>query len=764
MARTIMAKIMAKNMIKNSMLELNRIIHGAAQAASTQEQVQLIVDAISDVITTDVCSLYRQTSDKAMALIASHGLAKGHPFIIPANQGLVGRVAQSRHSINVIHPEELPDYYYVAGSNEEQFHSFCGVPLVHRGDVIGVLVVQSRRAESLATEQEAFLTTLAMHLALLLASLPTHLSQQPGPLQNDYRQGISGAPGIAIGRASVRQAAGLAMVMESNGESIDDELAHWLRLKAMVIDELKRERRVVEQTLGDNLAAVVDAYQMLLDDPSFGTHITDAIKTGKSLPWALKQTVSYFSELFKEMDDPYLRARHEDIEQLGDKLYLSWLGSDSTVIGIDDEIDNESAIILVGRQLSVSDIVSLPAERLAGIVCFAGAALSHISVFANALGIPAVMGVGELPLNRGEQLILDGDNGLVVIAPSDTVTAEYQSIIKSQQAFAQSLQADHHLPAITTDGIRVALLANSGLQADLMPGLKQGAEGIGLYRTEIPFMVRQSLPSETDQVAVYREVINAYQDKPVYIRTLDIGADKPLPYLPLVEEENPALGWRGIRFTLDNLQLLMTQFRAIMRAAAGQDNVHLLLPMIGSTSELDKCIELLDESLQQLLAEGETVCRPPLGIMVEVPSSISLLPFWRKKLDFISIGSNDLSQYLLALDRNSPLVGKLYDPLHPAVIHELLRIVRSARDCELPVSLCGEMASDPVAVLLLLGMGIRQLSMSSSKLPLIKWLVRAICISDAEAFLAQALTMDSAQGIRAASETLMKKIGANHDH
>ncbi|MGK0500605.1 MAG: phosphotransferase system enzyme I (PtsI)/phosphotransferase system enzyme I (PtsP), partial [Oceanicoccus sp.] len=651
--------IMAKNMIKNSMLELNRIIHGAAQAASTQEQVQLIVDAISDVIATDVCSLYRQTGDKEMALIASHGLAKGHPFIIPANQGLVGRVAQSRHSINVIDPEELPDYYYVAGSNEEQFHSFCGVPLVHRGDVIGVLVVQSRRAESLATEQEAFLTTLAMHLALLLASLPTLLSQQARPLQNDYRQGISGAPGIAIGSASVRQAAGLAMVIESNGENSDDELAHWSRLKATVIDELKRERQVVEQTLGDNLAAVVDAYQMLLGDPSFGAHITDAINTGKSLPWALKQTVSYFSELFKAMDDPYLRARHEDIEQLGDKLYLAWLGSDSTVA----EIDNESAIILVGHQLSVSDIVSLPAERLAGIVCSAGAALSHISVFANALGIPAVMGVGELPLHSGEQLIIDGDNGLVVIAPSDAVTAEYQSIIKSQRAFAQSLQADHDLPAITTDGIRVTLLANSGLQADLMPGLKQGAEGIGLYRTEIPFMIRQSLPSEADQIAVYREVINAYQDKPVYIRTLDIGADKPLPYLPVVEEENPALGWRGIRFTLDNLQLLMTQFRAIMRAAAGQDNVHLLLPMIGSTSELDKCIELLDESLRQLLAEGETVCRPRLGIMVEVPSSIPLLPFWRKKLDFISIGSNDLSQYLLALDRNSPLVGKLYDPL-----------------------------------------------------------------------------------------------------
>ncbi|ETN93035.1 Phosphoenolpyruvate-protein phosphotransferase [Gammaproteobacteria bacterium MOLA455] len=736
-----------------SMLEFNRIIQGAALADSAEQQVQLIVDAISEVVATDVCSLYRQNADKDMALIASHGLAKGHPFIIPANRGLVGRVAQSRHSINLINPDELADYYYVAGSNEEQFHSFCGVPLVQRGDVIGVLVVQSRRPQALAPEQEAFLTTLATHLALLLASLPAQLCQPSRPLLNDYRTGISGAPGIAIGRARVRRAAGLANAVESTTEQIDAELDAWLALKSRVMAELKQERHIVEQTLGDNLAAVVDAYQMLLDDPGFGAHVTDAIKTGKVLPWALKLAVSYFSELFKAMQDPYLSARHEDIEQLGDKLYLAWRGHEPEIMAPEDG----SPIILVGDQLSVSDIVSLPIDLMVGIVCSAGAALSHISIFANALGIPAVVGVGELSLPMSQQLIVDGDNGQIIIAPSEALIEEYQSIIKSQQNVALRLAVNRDLAAITTDGIKVRLMANSGLQADLLPGLKNGAEGIGLYRSEIPFMVRQSLPSEADQVAVYREVIESYKNKPVYIRTLDIGADKPLPYLPIVEEDNPALGWRGIRFTLDNLQLLITQFRAVMVAAAGRDDVHLLLPMVGSTGELNQAIELLDESLKQLLAEGKSVCRPRLGIMVEVPSSISLLPLWRNRLDFISIGSNDLSQYLLAIDRNNPLVGKLYDPLHPAIIHEILRIVRCAQDCQLPVSLCGEMASDPVAVLLLIGMGIRQLSMSSSKLPLIKWLLRATSVSDAEAFLTEALTMDNAQDIRAAAETLIAK-------
>lgn len=734
-----------------SMLEFNRIIQGAALADSPEQQVQLIVDAISEVVATDVCSLYRQNANKDMALIASHGLAKGHPFIIPANQGLVGRVAQSRQSINLINPDELADYYYVAGSNEEQFHSFCGVPLVQRGDVIGVLVVQSRRPQALAPEQEAFLITLATHLALLLASLPAQLYQPLRPLLNDYRNGISGAPGIAIGKARVQRVAGLTKAAESTIEHTEEELEAWLALKSKVMAELRHERNIVEKTLGDNLAAVVDAYQMLLDDPGFGAHITDAIKTGKALPWALKLAVSYFSELFKAMQDPYLRARHEDIEQLGDKLYLAWCGYEAEIV----EPEDDSPIILVGDQLSVSDIVSLPIDLMVGIVCSAGAALSHISIFANALGIPAVMGVGELSLSMGQPLIVDGDNGQIIIAPSEALITEYQSIIKSQQDVARRFAENRDLAAITTDGTKITLMANSGLQADLLPGLKNGAEGIGLYRSEIPFMVCQSLPSEADQVAVYRDVIEAYKNKPVYIRTLDIGADKPLPYLPIVEEDNPALGWRGIRFTLDNLQLLITQFRAVMVAAAGRDNVHLLLPMVGSTGELNQAIELLDESLQQLLAEGKSVCRPRLGIMVEVPSSISLLPLWRHKLDFISIGSNDLSQYLLALDRNNPLVGKLYDPLHPAIIHEILRIVRSAQECQLPVSLCGEMASDPIAVLLLIGMGIRQLSMSSSKLPLIKWLLRATSVSDAEAFLAQALTMDNAEDIRAAAEPLI---------
>tara|TARA_R110000822_G_scaffold187752_28_gene326973 strand:+ start:40071 stop:42419 length:2349 start_codon:yes stop_codon:yes gene_type:complete len=745
--------------MNNVMLELTRITREAALAETPEEQVQIVVDAISEVIQIDVCSLYLQNVEKDMVLLASHGLTKNHPIIIPFGKGLVGLVAQFRHTLNITEPSEHVDYYYVPQSDEEQFHSFCGVPLVRRGQVIGVLVVQSRKSVMLGNEQEAFLSTLASHLALLVPALPIQQDSLSG--NNQRYDGISGASGIAIAAIKLTHSEQLIDVPDTCAENLTIELAQWHELKAAVIEEFQQERNTVEQTLGEGLAAIVDAYQMLLADPTFGDKVEHEINAGKSLLTAIKHTVHYFSALFQSMDDPYLKARHEDIDHLGDKLHQAWLGRNSEQL----QADISTPVVLMGKHISVSDIVSLPTEKLAAIVCFAGAALSHIAVFANALGIPAVMGVGELNhLIEGDQVIVDGNTGQVILRPSKLVISEYQSLVSSRRHFDQKLQALSALPAVTTDGIDVELLVNSGLQADVMPGLRNGADGIGLYRTEIPFMVRHSLPSEEEQIEVYQHVFRAYDEKPVYIRTLDIGGDKPLPYLPVIEEENPALGWRGVRFTLDNLQLMMTQLRAIVRAAEGRDNIHVLLPMVSATIELDQCIALLDDACQQLIAEGVLVRRPKIGVMVEVPAVISLLPFWHDKVDFISIGTNDLSQYLLAIDRNNPLVGKRYDSLHPAVIHELVRIVDVAEKYSLPVCLCGEMASDPIAVMLLVGLGIRRLSLSSSKLPFIKWVLRSMSKQEAEIFSQQALKLDNAEAIRRLGVTVFSRLGIKLDN
>jgi phosphotransferase system enzyme I (PtsI)/phosphotransferase system enzyme I (PtsP) len=642
----------------------------------------------------------------------------------------------------------------VSQTDEEQFYSFCGVPIVRRGRVIGVLVVQSRQAVMLGNEHEAFLSTLAAHLALLVPELPRKEVQLKG--KNLRCAGISGASGIAIGTITLIQSKHLMDVPDALSKDPRHELIQWQALKTAVIEDIQRERQVVKQTLGESLAAIVDAHQMLLADPVFVEKIEGEIKAGQSLLTAIKHTVYYFSEVFRGMDDLYFRARHEDIDHLGDKLYQVWLGRDVARASV----GGSDAMVLMGNQISVSDIVSLPAEKLAAIVCFAGAALSHIAVFANALGIPAVMGVGELKgMVEGEQVIVDGNVGQVIRNPSAVVIAEYRSLLTSRRQREKQLEGLSDSPAITNDGVRIELFVNSGLQADVMPGIRNGADGIGLYRTEIPFMIRDSLPSEDEQVEVYRHVFRAYAGKPVYIRTLDVGGDKPLSYLPVIAEANPALGWRGIRFTLDNMQLMMTQLRAIIRAAEGKNNVHLLLPMISATSEVDQCIALLNAACQQLNAEGELVCRPKLGVMVEVPAVISLLPFLSDKLDFISIGSNDLSQYLLAIDRNNPLVGKLYDPLHPAVIHELRRIVDVARKHRLPVCLCGEMASDPLAMLLLLGLGVRRLSLSSSRLPLIKWIIRSVSIGETVIFAKQALQLDNAAAIRQLGMSAFERLG-----
>jgi len=742
--------------VNDFMLELTRITHKASLTENQREQIQVIVSAIKETIDVDVCTIYRRNLDNEMYLLATHGLAKRHPIIIPQNLGLVGLVAKSQHTLNMIEPANHPDYYFVSQSDEDAFHSFCGTPLVHRGEVIGVLVVQSRKPVLLGQAQEAFISTLAAHLALLLSAIP----QEKGRASkyNQRSAGICGASGTAIGAIELVKSEHLMDFPDSPAQDLQHELAQWLELKKTVADQVLQERNAVEKNLGESLASIVDIYQALLADHKFGDKVESYLRTGLGLLTAIKHTVRYFSDLFQSMEDPYLRARHEDIDYLGDKLYQAWLGKNGCL----PAAKINAPVVLMGSQISVSDIISLPAQHLVAIVCFSGAALSHIAVFANALGIPAVMGVGELKgLSNGEQVIVDGNIGQIIRNPSKPVIKEYKILADSQLHLDQKLQTLHDKPAITSDGVRIELFANSGLQADVMPGVHNGADGIGLFRTEIPFMVRNSLPSEDEQIEVYQQVFQAYCNKPVYIRTLDIGGDKPLPYLPIIEEENPALGWRGIRFTLDNLQLMMTQLRAIIRAAKGRENIHILLPMLSTTSQLDKCIELVDMACAQLISEGICIQRPKIGIMVEVPAVIPLLQFWHNKLDFISIGSNDLSQYLLATDRNNPFVGKLFDTLHPAIIHELKRIITIADRYQLPLSLCGEMASDPVAMMILIGLGMRRLSLSSSRLPLIKWIICAIAIEDAQYFAQQALLLDNASAIRQLGLSTLTKLGVD---
>lgn len=723
-------------------LELTRIVQEVSLIESSADQVRHMVDAISQVTGADVCSLYRASDDGDMVLLATHGLDASYPVKIPAGKGLVGRVVRSRHSLNLADASSHPDYFYVKETHEERFRSYCGVPLVRFGEVVGVLAVQRVQAEKLSDEQEAFLSTLASQLALIVANIPAITLN--ASLFNQRTTGVSGSPGIGIGYAAICASDDLSDVPDAECEDIDVALADWEQLLLAVRAEIKAEQAALGSALSDSVTSIFDAYEMLLGDKSLTDKVVAEIRAGLWLPAAIRTSIQYFADLFRAMDDPYLRARSEDIQHLGNKLYNTWRGAKPA-----DYAHMQGPVVLVGAQITVSHIAAIAPGDLAGIVCFEGSRLSHTAVLANAMGIPAVMGVGQLKgMHSGEEMVVDGNDGQVIRHCNAMMVEEYRRLVSEEQSFLNSLTGLRDQPAITTDGEEITLLTNTGLLADISPGLKNGAEGVGLYRTEIPFIVRDSFPTEDEQVQVYQKVFGAYAGKPVYARTLDVGGDKQLPYYPITAEENPALGWRGIRFTLDNIQLLMTQVRAMIRAAQPTNNLHILLPMLSSSSEIDVFLQLLDDACRQLTEEGLVFSRPRVGAMVEVPAAISQLPFWKKKIDFISIGSNDLSQYLLALDRNNARVANRYDHAHPAVLHEVYRIVTIAKQCQLPVSLCGEMAADPVAVLLLLGMGIRRLSMSSSKLPRIKWLIRSIPLTAAQQFLAVALTLDNVVDIR----------------
>jgi len=729
--------------LANVILELSRLQKEVLELASPAEQVRKIVDSISEIVGTDVCTLYLVDQQANMVLTASHGLVQTGPVTIPAGRGLVGLAARSRHPINLARASEHPDFYYVEGTAEERFQSFCGIPLVHYGKVVGVLVVQSREPEALSPENEGFLVTLSSQLAHIVADMPAALQ---GSHFNTYLRGVKGSSGIGIGTGVLCDHGDLYTVPDEPCPDAEAAIRQWHELINTVQLELKREEGMLGGLLSDSVAGIFRTYSSLLADQALINKVELEIRNDNWLPGALRRAIHYFADLFLAMEDPYLRARHEDIHHLGNKLYTTFKGNSSLTL-VTKDIEQ---VVLIGHEVSISDIAAVPSEKLAGLICFAGSSMSHTAVLANALGIPAVMGVGSLKhLRNQERFIVDGNSGQIVRYPNDMLCAEFQRLIDEEKKLLGKLSALRDQPAVTPDGHEIRLFTNSGLLADLSPGLRHGAQGIGLYRTEIPFLVRDSFPSELDQLDVYQQVFKAYQGKPVYMRTLDIGGDKQLPYFPITGEDNPALGWRGIRFTLDNSQLMMTQVRAMLRAAGTSGNLHILLPMISSAEELNSFNELLTEALQQLQQEGHSVQRPRVGVMVEVPAAISQLPFWSNRIDFVSIGSNDLTQYLLALDRNNSRVANRYDHMHPAVLHELYRVVRLAREYDLPLSLCGEMASDPMAVILLVGMGISTLSMSATKLPRIKYLIRALPQRRAEAILQQCLQLDNVQDIRA---------------
>lgn len=741
---------------------LRRVVQEVNGAADFTEALRIIVTRVRDALEVAVCSIYLKSPRSGrLVLMASQGLraeAVGR-VEMEVSEGLVGLVASRAEPINLENASEHPRFRYFPETGEERFLSFLGVPIIQQRKLLGVLVVQHHEARRFDDEHVSFLITLAAQLAgaITYAEFTDEISREPSPLShaNVEATGIAGAPGVAIGRAVVAyRLAELDSIPDREGRGLEVEQATLHAAVAETRQEIEDLKTRMESLLPTEERALFDAYLLLLGSDSLVQRTEVRIQSGQWAPAALRDTVRESVRVFEEMEDPYLRERGADIRDLGRRVLSHMLSTEA------NQKDFPQGGILVGEDVTASHLAEVPIERLGAIVSARGTGSSHIAILARALNIPAVMGVTELPVGRLEtrEILVDGYRGRLYINPNPQLRAEFQRLVREERELEAGLRGQAKEPAATRDGRFVPVMANSGLLAEIRPSLESGAEGIGLYRTEVPFMIRDRFPGEQEQVEIYRQILASFDPMPVTLRTLDIGGDKALPYFP-VQEDNPFLGWRGIRLTLDHPEIFLTQLRAMLRSSCGHNNLHVLFPMITILEELKDAITLLNRAREELLDEGFVVPMPKIGAMVEVPAAVYLVEALARRVDFISVGTNDLVQYLLAVDRNNARVASLYDTLHPASIRALEFVTEGAHRAGKPVSVCGEMAADPAAIIVLLGMGIDSLSVSVSAIPRVKWVIRSFSQDRAEALLAQCRLLDSPSQIRSLLNNALVQAG-----
>jgi len=744
------------------LITLRRIVQEVNAAHDLAQASYIIVTRVKQSMSADVCSVYLLDQGlQQYILMASDGL---NPASIGAvrfgqGEGLVSLVGETEELLNLDNAPDHPRYRFIAETGEDSFHGFLGVPIIHRRKVMGVLVVRQRSLRCFDENEVSFLLTIAAQLAGAIAHADVRgeiqpFTETPGG-KNRPIIALPGAPGVGIGTAVVvYPMADLDAVPHRKTKDTATEIFAFEQALAAAHANIKALEASIRPELGAENRALFEAYLLMLSSDTLAEKTIARIYKGSWAPGAWRDTINEQAQLFESMDDPYLRERADDIRDLGRRI-LAHLQNE-----VRRQPDYPARTILVGDDISATMLAEVPRERLAGIVSARGSSSSHVAILAHAMGVPAVVGADDLPVARtdGCELVVDGYRGRVFVSPSQAVRDEYTRLAQEEEELVAGLEGLRELPSETPDGVHLPLYANTGLLSDIGPSVESGAEGIGLYRTEFPFMIRERFPGEEEQRAIYREVLEGFAPQPVTLRTLDVGGDKALSYFP-IEEENPFLGWRGIRITLDHPEIFLVQLRAMMRANIGLNNLHLMLPMISNVAEVDRALQLIGRAHQELLAAGEPVVMPQVGIMVEVPSVIYQMEVLASRVDFFSIGTNDLTQYLLAVDRNNPRVALLYDSLHPAVLRALIQIVSAANLAGKPVSICGEVAGDPVATLLLLGMGVNGLSMSAASMPRVKSVIRSFTVKDARRVLDEALQYDDAATIRDYLEQKLEQRG-----
>jgi phosphotransferase system enzyme I (PtsP) len=740
---------------------LRSIVQEVNTARDLSAVLRIIVERIKTTMQTEVCSVYLRNSDDEFVLMATEGLnqeAVGR-VILSKGEGLVGLVAAREEAINLDQAELHPKYEYFPETGEERYSAFLGVPIIHHRNVLGVLVVQQVKGRTFDEGEEAFLVTMSAQLSGAIAHAEAtgalfDIRSDRLPSEAKFT-GIAGAPGIAIGRALVATPlADLRGVPYRKCEDPEREIAFFLESLASVRENVRMLGEELGNRVNKEERQLFDAYVGMLDDASMGGEVMERIGKGLSAEYAWSEVILEHVTNFQSMGDPYLRERASDVQDLGCRV-LAELQQSSQ----EERIYPENTI-LIGEELTASMLAEVPDGRLAGIVSVRGSSNSHVAILARSMGIPTVMGAVDLPFTKldGREMIVDGYHGGVFTDPSRSLLHHYQDIVDEDLQVVRMLESLKDEPCQTTDGHKLELWVNTGLLADATLSLERGAEGVGLYRTEIPFMLRDRFPSEEEQRLVYREQLAAFFPHPVTMRTLDIGGDKSLSYFP-IEEDNPFLGWRGIRVTLDHPEIFLVQVRAMLRASEGLNNLRILLPMISAIPEFEIAQMLIVRAFEELIEEGHQIFLPPIGVMIEVPSAVYQAQELAARSDFLSVGSNDLTQYILAVDRNNTRVADLYRSLHPAVLRALKHVVDAGHRESKPVSICGELAGDPTAAVLLMAMGFDVLSMSATNLLKVKSVIRSVSMTGAQALMAEVLVLPDTESVYLAMEAAFKETG-----
>lgn len=738
---------------------LRSIVQEVNAARDLKTVLEVMVTRTKAALATDVCSVYLRDDRGRYVLMATDGLeqrAVGKVRLAPG-QGLVGWVADREESINLDDARTHPNFQYFPETGEDRFKAFLGVPIVHQRAVLGVLVVQQVQRRRFDEGDEAFLITLSAQLAAVIAH-----AEATGALARMGRRameakfiGVSGAPGVAMGTAVViTPIADLYSVPFQVVKDVEAELAFFKRCLAAARDEIKALGQQLQDRLSREERAVFDAYISMLDDSTLAGEVTQRIRRGVCSPYAWSEVILEHELKFSSMDDPYLSERAADVRDLGRRVLMHLQESSR------EKRIYPSDTILVGEEITASMLGEVPKDQLAGLVSRKGSHNSHVAILARAMGIPTVVGAQDLPYKQldGRELVVDGYNGIVYSDPGPELRKRFQAIYEEEQQLVRGLEALKDLPCESLDKRRIALWVNTGLMVDVVRSLERGAEGVGLYRTEVPFLLRERFPSEEEQRQIYRDQLEAFSPRPVTMRTLDIGGDKSLPYFPIAED-NPFLGWRGIRVTLDHPEIFLSQVRAMLKASEGLSNLRIMLPMITTLEEVEEAKALISRAFGELVDEGFKLVLPPIGVMIEVPAAVYQVRELADRVDFLSVGSNDLTQYILAVDRNNSQVADLYSSFHPAVLRALRHIVVEAHALNTPVSICGELAGDPGGAVLLAAMGYDILSMNPTNLPKVKSVIRNITMTDAEALLERVINMSDVDEIDTAVADMLQQAG-----